>query len=158
MGVGKTTIGRALAQKLGISVVDTDQKIVREANKSIAAIFQEMGEPEFRKMETEVLRRISQPAIVITTGGGIVTTQDNISYMRANGTVILLQCEFEVIWERISRDATRPLATFAKKDEIRELWQSRALVYEQAAHIKVSTNGKSIQQTVNTLIERLKNG
>ncbi|MBQ3420901.1 MAG: AAA family ATPase, partial [Romboutsia sp.] len=78
MGVGKTTIGKIIAKKLKLNFVDMDNYIEKREGKSISKIFEAYGEQHFRKLESESLKDlIKSDNIVISTGGGIVTTKEN---------------------------------------------------------------------------------
>lgn len=114
MGAGKTTIGKALSDKLGIPVVDTDQRIEEKHGKLIRDIFAEEGEISFRQYESAMLQALPTSDIIITTGGGIVESTNNRQWMSENGIVVYLYCDPYVIAERLSEDTTRPL--FQKRE------------------------------------------
>ncbi|MEM1427535.1 MAG: shikimate kinase, partial [Cyanobacteria bacterium P01_H01_bin.130] len=100
MGVGKSTVGRAIAQSLKYRFFDTDDLIEQVAKKSIPEIFASDGETAFRTLETQVLSQLSrQTRSVIATGGGIVTQPDNWRRLR-NGAIIWLDAPVEVILQR----------------------------------------------------------
>lgn len=95
-GCGKSTIGKRIAQRLDMQLVDTDDEIVRRAGKSISDIFEEQGENAFRKLETEVLRDVTcKSRLVIATGGGIVTRDENKDLIRQNGRVVFIERDIE---------------------------------------------------------------
>ncbi len=97
-GCGKSSLGRALAEKMGKIFVDADQEIIRQAGKSIPDIFAREGENGFRKRETEVLRRLgSQSGLVIATGGGCVTRAENKPLLRQNGKLIWVRRPVSVL-------------------------------------------------------------
>lgn len=109
MGVGKTTIGQLLAQRLNYDFLDTDQFIEQATGQSVSKIFAESGEEIFRQLETATLSQISSRLRkVVATGGGIVVTPDNWSYLK-HGVIIWLDLPVEQIQKRLSDDSTRPL-------------------------------------------------
>lgn len=109
MGVGKTTVGHLLAEKLGYRFVDTDVLIEKVAGKTINEIFYEDGEESFRELEAQVLSNLSAYSkFVIATGGGIVIRQLNWSYLH-HGLVVWLDAPVQVLLDRLQDDTTRPL-------------------------------------------------
>jgi len=110
MGVGKSTIGRRLATRLGLPFVDADEEIERAAGLSIADIFDTMGEPAFRDGERRVIRRLmSGEPQVIATGGGAFVDAETRDLILADGIAVWLQADIDVLVERTGRRTTRPL-------------------------------------------------
>ncbi len=143
MGAGKSTVGRELGKKLNCEWIDLDKYIVDKAKMSINDIFEMRGEPAFRKMETEALKEVSaKNEVVISCGGGIVTQQENIDYMRDRGLVVLLEATPESIYQRICHNQDRPLLKNKMSiDAITEMKELRAPMYNQAAHVIIATDG-----------------
>ena len=109
MGVGKTTVGKLLAENIGYRFIDTDELITKVAGKSINEIFAQNGETEFRQLESNVLAQVcSYTKLIIATGGGIVTQQYNWSYLH-HGLIIWLDAPIGIILQRLAEDNTRPL-------------------------------------------------
>lgn len=156
---GKTTVGKALAAKLGLNFVDTDQMISAETGLDIAAIVDKMGWEAFRIKEREVISRLSQRnGQVIATGGGVVTAPENITVMRSSGTVIWLKATSGTIRQRMLADfATRnnrpPLTGQGSVEEIEEVLVARHRLYAQAAHHFLDTDELSIAQIVAKMFE-----
>jgi shikimate kinase len=149
MGTGKTTIGNALANALGWSVVDSDHEIVQRAGRDIPAIFAAEGEAFFRELESNVLADLAtRTQTVITTGGGAVLASQNRDLMQQTGLVVCLEATVEEIVRRVSTDSNRPLL---QGDDVRarveRLLQERARLYE-FAHVKIDTTGREIQSLV----------
>jgi len=115
MASGKTTVGRALAVRIGWPFVDIDTEIETRERRPIAQIFSTEGEPRFRQVETEVLRsQVSRikagcPS-VIALGGGAFVQPANRELIENNGITVWLDCPIETVRRRLGGDSTRPLA------------------------------------------------
>ncbi|TXC92429.1 shikimate kinase [Metabacillus litoralis] len=155
MGAGKTTIGEELAKQLQLPVIDTDQQIERNLNKSIREIFEQHGEQYFRNQETRILKELPTTDTIITTGGGIVINSENRDWMKNNGQVVLLNADLDTIYERVHKDPNRPIASKKNKAELIDLYQSRVEFYKDCTFI-VETAHKNIDEIVNEISERLK--
>ena len=109
MGCGKSTIGPLLATQLGYNFLDTDTTIEKLVSQSIAELFQTVGEPEFRQIETQVLAEISAHIrLVVSTGGGIAIERENWNHLH-QGLVIWLDPAVDLLVERLQGDTTRPI-------------------------------------------------
>jgi shikimate kinase len=155
MGAGKTTIGQALATKLSIPVFDTDTLIEQNMKLEINDIFKKFGEGYFRELETKTLQGLPVSNTLVTTGGGIVTAQANIDWMKENGFMIFLYADPEVIWERLENDTTRPLVKQKKKEEVLDLFNKRLPQYKQA-HITVNTTGLTLEDATEAVYNAIK--
>lgn len=110
MGVGKSTVGRRLAQAVGLPFHDLDAEIERAAGRSVSDIFAELGEPEFRAGEHRVLRRlISGRPKVLATGGGAYLNADTRALLKERATTVWLRADLPVLAKRVARKDTRPL-------------------------------------------------
>jgi len=135
MGVGKSSIGRRLATRLGVPFVDADSEIEKAAGMSIADIFARHGEADFRSGEARVIARLLDGGPqVLATGGGAVMNADTRAAIKAKGVSIWLSAEFEVLMRRINkRKNERPLLQTADPAAtLRELLVAREPVYAQA--------------------------
>ena len=135
MGVGKSSIGRRLAARLGVAFVDADTEIEKAADMSIADIFARHGEADFRSGEARVIARLLDGGPqVLATGGGAVMNADTRAAIKAKGVSIWLSAEFDVLLRRISkRKNERPmLQTADPAATLRELLAVREPVYAQA--------------------------
>lgn len=132
MASGKSTVGRALAERLGLRFIDLDEMIKTTAGCTIAQIIQDQGEAHFRQLETDHLRQAAAgEAAVIALGGGAFTQAINRALIAQAGVSVWLDAPFELCWERIQRDAVvRPLA--ATENEARIRFEQRIPLYEQA--------------------------
>lgn len=140
MGCGKSTMGVLLAQRLGMPFIDLDEEIVRHEDRSIPQIFADVGDAGFRLCETAALRRaIEQPPMIVATGGGIITREENIQLMRAHGTVVWLCRPLEDMISTVRQD-TRPNLAGDKEERMRTLYAAREPLYRRAAHIAFSNH------------------
>lgn len=111
MGSGKTTIGPALAERLGYGFTDLDDLIEQRAGKPIPVLFAEEGEPAFRKLEAELLREATGwERVVVALGGGALTVEENLQRAREAGTVVYLRVPLDQLTKRLLAIGTgRPL-------------------------------------------------
>jgi shikimate kinase len=135
MASGKTTIGKLLAERLGWSFVDIDQDIEAAQSRSIAEIFDTLGEEAFRRMESDAIRqRVRAVACgrptVMALGGGAAAESANVELIETHGITIWLSCPFDTVVRRVGQDATRPLARDLKRFE--ELFYARQQFYGRA--------------------------
>ncbi len=156
MGTGKSTVGRALAARLGATFIDTDQLIEQRTNCRITDIFARQGEAAFRQMEAELAQDLAdRHDLVIATGGGFFTNQDNIRALQQSGRIICLTATPQDILGRVSNQRQiRPLLQHPNPlEHIKQLLLERESVYRQFPQI--STSGQTIHQTVDTIINLL---
>ena len=156
MGSGKTTFGKALAQKLNMSFLDTDAYIEEQAGKPIAKIFEEDGEEYFRRLETEVLIRLRDTVsnTVFSTGGGMPLRNQNARLLKEIGRVYYLTAANQVIYDRVKDDSNRPLLQCENPYErICMLMKERAPLYEKAADVLVDTNSTDIEDVCGRIME-----
>lgn len=148
MGAGKSTVGRQLAARLGWTFVDLDDDIERTAGLSIPEIFDRHGEPHFRNLEYDALKRrvraiASGAATVLALGGGAFTQPRTAELVVDHGASIWLDCPFERLVERVSYNANRPLA----RDPVRfrQLFEQRLPVYQRADYRVVIESDNSLE-------------
>jgi shikimate kinase len=133
MGVGKTTVGRAIAHKLGYLMLDSDHEIERKAGKPITDIFAEDGEAAFRVMEREFIENgHPSTACVVACGGGLIVQPGIPELVRSKGIVICLHASIETILQRTSSARHRPLLNVEDQEtRIRTLFAERDPIYRQ---------------------------
>lgn len=132
MGSGKTVVGKELAKILGIKFVDTDELIEKEQGVAIKAIFAAHGEDYFRELEYEMCKKVADMnGVVVSTGGGAMTSQRNVDAIKQGSKVVFLDASFDVICERIGDSTTRPL--FQDKEKAKKLYDERKDKYLAAA-------------------------
>lgn len=154
MGSGKTTVGSLIATELGYRFLDTDAVIEQGTKRSINQLFAEVGETEFRQIETKVLAQVcAYTNLAIATGGGIVTRQTNWSYLHY-GLIVWIDVPIQVLYERLKADDTRPLLqTTDLLETLQRIFQQRQKLYEQAdLHIRVS-EAQTATEIANRVIE-----
>ena len=133
-GCGKTTVGRALAEKLGRTFVDLDEEIVRRAGTSIPEIFAREGEAGFRERESALVREFGErTGLVVSTGGGVVTRRENYIPLKQNGLLLHLRRDPAAL----PTDG-RPLSQATAPEE---LWRRRAPLYAAFADGEIDNNG-----------------
>ena len=134
MGAGKTAVGTALAHLLTVDFVDSDEEIVRAADRSIAEIFERDGEPFFRARETEVLGRLLRGTpCVLSTGGGAFLSQINRVLIHDSGISVWLRADLDLLWHRVRHKSTRPLLRTANpRETLAALHEARVPLYQMA--------------------------
>ena len=134
MGVGKSTVGKKLADSLSAPFVDSDDEIERAAGLSVHEIFRMHGEPEFRRGERRVIERLlSGPPIVLATGGGAYMDAGTRALLKQTATTIWLRADLDLIWKRVNRRDTRPLLKQENpKQVLADLLTVRAPIYAEA--------------------------
>ena len=157
MGTGKTSVGKALAKKLGRPVIDIDRIIEEKEKRKISDIFEKDGEPRFREIEKEAIRaQAATEGAVITTGGGAVIDPENIKALRKNGTLVALLASPESIFERVRNAKHRPLLN--GKDmltEIKRLLAIREPYYRQS-DLQFETDGRTSDEVADMILQALK--
>ena len=159
MGVGKTAVGKALAEKLGRSFVELDLLIEQKVGKSVPDIFQQDGEAAFRELEVEVTEEVSKDKnLVIACGGGLVLNKINIDRLRQQSRIVYLTASPGVILKRVANEeGQRPLLEVDNPTlAIREMLSFRQPFYERAADIKIDTSKLDIDSVAEQIIEKLK--
>ena len=147
LGCGKSTIGKLLSEKLGKQFQDTDSAIEIAAGCNIPDIFQTQGEETFREIEAQVIAEISKKSnLVISTGGGCVTRNENISLLRQNGTIIWLKRSLNLL----PTDG-RPLS---QSQKLTELYKQRQPLYQAASDYIIENSGTP-EETVATIIREV---
>ena len=156
MGAGKSSVGKALAQKLNIDFIDTDCEIEKITNNTITDIFEKYGEKYFRKLENKILEDLVQNNDkVISTGGGIIVSKENYEILKKEENVIFLDASTETIIQHLSKEiCKRPLLKDSKNlyKKIDDLMSTRYEKYKGVCNIRVDVNGKNIDEVVSQIL------
>ena len=155
MGAGKSSIGRRLAQRLGVAFVDADTEIERAAGRTIPEIFEAFGESAFRDGERRVIRRLLEEPVVriLATGGGAYMDAETRHVIADNAIALWLKADLDTLFERVSRRSNRPLLkTDDPKATLQNLMDRRYPVYANA-DIIVETWRVPIETTVENVYQ-----
>lgn len=158
-GAGKSTIGRRLAKALDVEFLDTDAAIEARTGRTIADIFATDGEPEFRRIEEEVIREaLAEHPGVLSLGGGAVTTP-GVRDALAGHPVVFLEISAAEGIRRTGGSTVRPLlAGPGRAEKYRELMSQRVPLYRRLATIRVNTNRRNPGAVVRYIVSRLEAG
>lgn len=143
-GTGKSTAGRILAARLGLSYVSMDEEIVKKAGMTVPEIVAAYGWPGFRDRESELARSLAlRDNTVIDTGGGVIERPENIEALKTSGPIFWLKASVSTIVERIQGGKDRPALTEGKSftEEVAEVLEKRKDRYRQAADHEIDTDG-----------------
>ena len=157
MGVGKTTIGKVLADELGLKFFDSDREIEAVTGADIPWIFDMEGESGFRARESKMIAELSsRKGVVLATGGGSVLADENRKCIKDRGFVVYLRASLAQQLERTGRDKNRPLLqTPDPAGKIKELMNIREPLYREVADIIVDTNRRNPRTVSNEIVTRL---
>lgn len=156
MGVGKSSVGRRLAARLGLPFCDADAEIEKAAGRSVSDIFADMGEAEFRAGEHRVIRRILEgEPCVLATGGGAFIHEGTRALLKERSVTVWLKAEVEVLAERATRRDTRPLLRGKDPVEVlSKLAEVRHPIYAEA-DLTVHTGQGAHKDAVRAIIAAL---
>ncbi len=157
MGAGKTTVGRAVARRLGRPFFDSDHEIEARTGARIPVIFELEGEAGFREREAQVVAELAaREAIVLATGGGAVLRPENRACLHERGLVVYLRANPHDLWMRTRKDKNRPLLqTEDPKAKLEGLYTERDPLYRECAHFIVETGRPSVNGLVNMVLMQL---
>ncbi|MEA3279879.1 MAG: shikimate kinase [Thermodesulfobacteriota bacterium] len=159
---GKTSVGKALAMKLGWSFIDADEELVMKYSMTINDIVSRQGWDSFREKEKGILKKIcGLDKHVVATGGGVILDSENVKNMKKSGVVVWLRVTPETVKKRILLDKTtgdfRPsLSSKGIVGEIEETILYRKPYYEEAMDFIVDTDTRSIDDVCITILEKLR--
>jgi shikimate kinase len=154
-GAGKTTVGRALAERLGLGFRDTDADIVEHAGKPIAEIFIDDGEEHFRALERAAVRAGLQAHDgVLSLGGGAVLSEQTRALL-AGHTVALLEVDLGSAASRVGLNRDRPVLALNPRAQLKLLLDQRMPYYREVATLTVDTTGRSAAEVVDALQDAL---
>ncbi|WP_330342989.1 shikimate kinase [Streptomyces sp. NBC_00557] len=155
MGVGKSTVGRLLAERLGLGYRDTDEDIVAAEGRTIAEIFVDEGEPAFRALEKRAVHTaLAEHEGVLALGGGAVLDADTRALLAAH-RVLYLSMDVEEAVKRTGLNVARPLLAVNPRKQWRELMEARRHLYEEVATAVVATDGRTPEEVTQAALDAL---
>ncbi|MDR2876669.1 MAG: shikimate kinase AroK [Chromatiales bacterium] len=158
MGAGKTTVGRQLAQVLGLEFVDSDQEIERRTGADIPWIFDIEGEAGFRRRERAVIEDLCQRrSQVVATGGGAVLDPDSRADLARSGVVVYLSASADRIYTRTRKSQNRPLLrTQDPRARIAQILHDREPLYREIADLIVDTERRGVNSATTLIVKYLR--
>ncbi len=158
MGAGKTSIGRRVAERLGLDFIDVDHWIERQLGVTIATIFELEGEAGFRRRESEALRLLcAGSGQLIATGGGAVLDPDNRRLLAASGFVVWLRVSVAQQLDRLARDRSRPLLAHAdRRQRLEAMAGVRDPLYREVADWIFESDGRKVGAAAERLVNAVR--
>lgn len=155
MGVGKSTVGALVAERLGCAYRDTDDDIVAEQGRTIADIFVDEGEPVFRAIEKRAVdRALAEHDGVLALGGGAILDADT-RVLLAGHQVVYLSMDVEEAVKRTGLNAARPLLAVNPRRQWRDLMEARRHLYTEVARAVVPTDGRTPEEVAQAVLDAL---
>lgn len=156
MGSGKTSVGIHLAERLSYQFKDTDQLLEKRAGDTISRIFSVHGEEYFRNLETGLLKELV-PILnktVLSSGGGLPIRDQNSKLIKELGYVVFLKASKQTTLSRLKGDSTRPLLQGEDLEKkVEKMLEIRTPIYEKAAHKVIATDGLTVEQVSQLIME-----
>lgn len=155
MGVGKSTVGALVAEKLGCVYRDTDDDIVGEQGRTVADIFLDEGEPVFRAIEKQAVKRaLAEHDGVLALGGGAILDEETRALL-AGHQVVYLSMDVEEAVKRTGLNAARPLLAVNPRRQWRELMEARRDLYTEVARAVVATDDRTPEEVTRAVLDAL---
>ena len=155
-GAGKTSVGRRVAERLGVAFHDSDAAIEKRAGKPVSDIFLSDGEAEFRRLEREVIAEsLKDVDGVLSVGGGAVLDPDTREAF-SHHTVVWLEVDLATATQRVGMNGARPLLMGNVRGTMITMLNERTPLYAEVATITVDTSGRSVKTVVSDVVEELK--
>lgn len=157
MGVGKTTVGKQMADLLDQPFFDADTELEKQTGASISWIFDKEGESGFRKREEKIIANLcAKENIILATGGGAILSTANRKIMKQTGIIVYITAELETLLARTAKDKSRPLLQQDNpRDVLSNLLQIRNPLYESIADISVLSTNSPSKLIAKKIIERI---
>lgn len=163
MGCGKTTVGKALADRLGFnqragfSFIDLDEYIASRERRSVKDIFAIDGEPYFRSLEKKSMLEIASSGGVVSLGGGTLLSPENAKIAKICGKIVYLQAPFHVCYDRVMAQdmgASRPLFSKYSYNELEQIYMERDEIYSRKANYVINADD-DVDNIVNTIVSKV---
>lgn len=154
MGAGKTTVGQALARRLGAPYFDSDRQVERRTGLTVPEIFAARGEAAFRAEERAALVEAlgAEGPVVVSVAGGAVLDADNRRMLRQGGTVVWLRADVETLAARVGAGAGRPLLGHDPAAALAQLYEARRPVYAEVADVVVDVDHLTPDEAVERIL------
>ena len=158
MAVGKSTVGKLLAESLHMPFYDSDHEIEARAGAEVSWIFDVEGEQGFRDREEQVIEELTQlSGVVLATGGGVVKSERNRQWLASRGLVLHLDCPLEKLLIRTAKEKKRPLLMGDDREEVlANLLAERGPLYAEIADYRFVSNETSPKQMVGRILKTLR--
>ncbi len=153
-GSGKSTVGQALAQRLGLQFVDVDQVIIRKTGQTLAEILDDVGDAGFRQVEERINAELDVQDSVIAPGGSVIYGPRAMAHLRDISTVVYLQVEHDELLRRLGDLHARGVSILPGQT-FRDLYNERCPYYERYAHLIVDTKGLNLMQVAEKIAEKV---
>lgn len=153
-GSGKSTVGAALAEKLGMTYVDADRVIEAQYGLKLSQIIEKYGDDGFRQIENEVNASLDLHRSVIAPGGSVVYGEEAMTHLREIATVVYLKLSYATIEERLGDLHARGV-TLRPDQTLLDLYNERIPLYEKYAHVVVDCDGLTLDQEIKKICEDL---
>jgi shikimate kinase len=151
MGSGKTTVGRIVADRLGLPFHDTDEAVEEASGRTVVELFAD-GEQTFRDAEADAVRSLAGQDAVVACGGGVVLDEGNVGALRATGLVVWLDAPVSVLAVRVGDATGRPLLDGDPDAGLERIASERRARYEAAAHLRVEATHHDPDETAGEVI------
>lgn len=155
MGVGKSTIGRVLAERLSRPLIDSDEVIERRTGRTVREIFNDDGEAAFRALEAEALTGALDdptPSIIAAAGGVVLSHANRAALKSARARVVWLRAEPALLAERVRHGGHRPLLDDDPLGTLQRMHDEREPLYREVADVVVSVDGRSLHEVVEAVL------
>jgi shikimate kinase len=158
MGAGKSSVGNCLRRRTSLKLFDTDEIVTSKFGMPISEIFSNHGEKKFREAETEVLQAfITSEPVIIVTGGGIVSREENLDLLKRLGVVVWLQADEKTLFKRASRAGNRPLLQRKNPGKaFTKMLQARVPLYAKIADIRVDASVLTDEEVAVAILSKFK--
>ncbi len=154
-GCGKSCMGRAMAGKLKMKLIDSDKLIEKRYGKKLQELIDELGVVEFRRIEEEVLLSIEGDNLIISTGGSAVYSEAGMMHLKKLGKIFYLFCSYETVKERIGDFSKRGIV-LKPGQTIKDLYDERAPLYKKYADVTILCDGNAYPQYQSAVIRAAK--
>lgn len=154
-GAGKSTVGVILAKLMGYKFIDSDLLIQRQEESLLKDIIKEKGLEGFIEIENKVNSEIKAEETIIATGGSVIYGKEAMSHLSNIGTVIYIKLSMENLKDRLGNMKQRGVA-LKRGQNLEDLYEERTPLYEKYSDIIVNSDGKSIEELLNIIIEKVR--